>query len=118
MDRLLTINGKSYKAAEFDVNFMCDMESQGIQFEDMQNKMFNTIRMYVAISMGVSPVEAGIAITDHMKNGGSLEDISNVMSEMMDESDFFRTESKSKEKTSQTRTRKKKTESDETEVTI
>ena len=116
MQRLLTINGKSYKAAEFDVNFMCDMEDNGIQLEDIDKKMFKMIRMYVALSMGVDPVEAGKAISEHMKNGGTLEEISNVMSQMMEDSDFFRTEPKDKTSGSQSRTRKKKTESEE--VTI
>lgn len=117
MNRLLTINGKSYKAAEFDVNFMCEMEDNGIQLEEVNKKMFKMIRMYVALSMGVDPVEAGKAISEHLRNGGALEDISDVMSEMMEESDFFRSEQKNKNQTSPARTRKKKTESDE-EVNI
>ena len=118
MQRLLTINGKSYKAAEFDVNFMCEMEDNGIQLEEIDKKMFKMIRMYVALSMGVDPITAGKEISEHMKNGGTLEAVSDVMSEMMEESDFFRTEPKNKDQTSQKRTRAKKAESEEAEVTI
>ena len=113
MDRLLTINGKSYKAAEFDVNFMCAMEDNGIQIEEVDKKMFNTIRMYVALSMGTDVVSAGKAISDHLKNGGSLEEISETMSAMMSESDFFRSKPKDKETSSQKGTRKKRSESEE-----
>jgi hypothetical protein len=113
MDRLLKINGRTYKAAEFDVNFICDMEDNGIQLEDIEKKMFKLVRMYVALSMGVDPITAGKEISEHMKNGGSLEDISAVMSEMMDDSDFFRTKSTDEETGSQPRTRKKKSESEE-----
>lgn len=113
MDRLLKINGKSYKAAEFDVNFICEMENLGIDLDEIGNKMFGTIRTYVALSMGVDVKTAGKEITEHMKNGGKLEDISEVMSQMMDDSGFFRTEQKNKDQTSSTRTRKKNTESEE-----
>ena len=116
MDRLLTINGKSYKAAEFDVNFMCEMEDNGIQLEDLDKKMFKTLRMYVALSMNVDPKTAGAAISDHLRNGGSLEDISDVMADMMQESDFFRSTPTNEETTSQKRARKKKSESED--VTI
>ena len=108
MDRLLTINGKSYKAAEFDVNFMCEMEDNGIQVEQIDKNMFKTLRLYVALSMGIDPVSAGKAISEHIKNGGSLDEVSEVMAQMMDESDFFRTEQTDKATTSQPRTKKKK----------
>ena len=115
MNRLLKINGKTYKAAEFDVNFMCEMEDNGIGLDEIDKKMFKTIRMYVALSMGVDPVTAGKEISEHMKNGGTLEEISETMSQMMQDSDFFRTEQKNKDQTSQARTRKK-TAPEETEV--
>ena len=113
MDRLLKINGKTYKAAEFDVNFICEMESLGIKLEDIGQMMFNTIRTYVALSMGTDVKEAGKEITEHMKNGGSLEDLSEVMAQMMDDSGFFRTEPKNKDQTSSKRASKKTTESEE-----
>lgn len=116
MNRLLTINGKTYNAAKFDVNFMCEMEDNGIQLDEIDRKMFKLVRMYVALSMGVDPVEAGKAITEHMRNGGTLEDISEVMSAMMEDSDFFPSEKKNKDQTGPARTRKKKAESDETEM--
>lgn len=116
MDRLLKINGKNYKAAEFDVNFMCEMEDNGIQLDEIDKKMFKTIRMYVALSMGVDPNTAGKEITEHMKNGGTLEDISETMSQMMQDSDFFRTKSKDKETPTSTRTRKKTSESEEMNI--
>ena len=113
MDRLLKINGKSYKAAEFDVNFVCEMESLGIKIDDIGKMMFNTIRTYVALSMGVDVKTAGKEITEHMKNGGTLEEVSEVMSAMMDESGFFRSEPKNKDQTSQKRTSKKTTTENE-----
>lgn len=113
MDRLLTLNGRPYKAAEFDINLICDFEDQGIKLEDISDKMFNVIRLYVAASMNVDVKTAGVAISEHMKNGGSLEEISEAMSAMMDESGFFRSKQTDKDSGNQKRTRTKKTESEE-----
>ena len=35
MTKLLILNGKSYKAAPFDVNLVCDFEETGIALEDI-----------------------------------------------------------------------------------
>ena len=113
MDRLLTINGKQYKAAEFDVNFMCDLEDNHIKLDEIDDNMFKVMRMYVASTMGVDVKSAGKAMSEHMANGGSLEDFSYMMSQMMEESHFFRSASKNKESTSPKRTGKKKSESEE-----
>lgn len=120
MDRLLKINGRTYKAAEFDLNFICDMEDNGIQLENIDKNMFKLVRMYVALSMDTDVKTAGKEITEHVRNGGALEDISAVMTDMMQDSDFFRTEPKNKDQTSPARAKKKKTESEEveTEATI
>ena len=116
MDRLLTINGRSYKAAEFDINLICDFEDNGISLDDIDKKMFNVIRQYVATSMNTDVKTAGIEISNHMKNGGSLEDISEAMTEMMNDSGFFRPKQTNEKTGSATRTRKKK-ESESEEVT-
>lgn len=113
MDRLLTINGKSYKAAEFDLNLLCDFEDRGISLDDISNKMFNVLRQYVASSMNVDAKKAGAELSEHLRNGGKLDDVSDVMNEAMNDSGFFRTEQKNKDQTTSTRTRKKKTESEE-----
>ena len=113
MDRLLTLNGKSYKAADFDLNLICDFEDRGISLDEIGNKMFNVIRQYVASSMGVDVKTAGMVLSEHLKNGGKLEDVSDVMSAAMEDSGFFRATSESKETATTPRTRKKKSESEE-----
>ena len=113
MDRLLTLNGRSYKAADFDLNLICDFEDRGISIEDIGKKMFNVIRQYCASSMNVDPKTAGDEISAHIANGGSLEDISDVMSAAMESSGFFRPEQKNKSQTGSKRTGKKKSESED-----
>lgn len=113
MDRLLTINGRSYKAAEFDLNLICDFEDRGISLEDIGNKMFNVIRQYVASSMGVDHKTAGVELSAHLANGGKIEDITDVMNASMEDSGFFPGASKNKSQADSPRTRKKKAESEE-----
>lgn len=113
MDRLFTLNGKTYKAAEFDLNLMCDFEDIGISIDDLGKKNINFIRQYIASSMGVDAKTAGKEITEHVTNGGKLEDITDVLNAAIEESGFFRTASESKDPATTTRTTKKKSESAE-----
>lgn len=113
MERLLKINGKTFKAAEFDLNLICDFEDKGIALDDIGNKMVSVIREYVAYSMGVDSKTAGIEISRHLDNGGSLEDISDVMSAVMEDSGFFRAISKNTNQADSTGTKKKKSESED-----
>ena len=113
MDKLLTINGRTYKAVPFDLNLICDFEDAGISFNEIDKKMINVVRQYVASSMGVDAKTAGREITEHVTNGGSLDDISDAMSAMMDDSGFFRKKQTGEDSSDTKRTRKKKTESEE-----
>ena len=113
MDRLLTINGKTYKAAEFDLNLMCDFEDAGVSLESIDNKMFSVVRQYVAICMNTDVRVAGSEINEHMKKGGSIDDIIDVMNEMMQDSGFFRQTQTDENQGDSKRTGKKKSESEE-----
>ena len=117
MDKLITINGKSYKAAEFDVNFICDMEDvAGIKLDEIDEKMVKLVRYYVATSMGTDPVTAGKEMTAHINNGGSFEDFTDMISDAMEDSGFFRQKQTNKDQSSQKRTRKKTQESEEVNI--
>ena len=118
MDRLLTINGRSYKAAEFDLNLLCDFEDAGIALEKIDSKMFNVIRQYAASTMNMDVKAAGAEISEHMRNGGSLEDIADVMSEMMNDSGFFRKKQTDKTTGDTKRTRKTRQKSESEDVTL
>ena len=112
MDRLIKINGKTYKAAEFDVNFMCELEDNRIKLEEIDDNMFKVVRIYAALCMDTDVKTAGKEI----KSPEELEEISKTMTEMMEESDFFRTEPKNKDQTSPARTAKKKSESEDATI--
>ena len=90
MTKLFTVNGKSYKAREFDFNFLCDLEDQHLSLEDIDKKPMSLIRAYIAFSANISKEEAGKEIEGHLANGGDFKDMYEVMSEMMQDSGFFR----------------------------
>lgn len=113
MDRLLKINGNSYKAAKFDLNLVCDLEDQGISMEDFGKKMFGAVRFYFAKCAGVDTQVAGEILTQHIRTGGKLDDVMEVIMEEMKESGFFPTEQTEEEQTTTTRTRKKKSENED-----
>ena len=93
--KLLTVNGKSYKAKEFDFNFLCDLEEKNLSLEDIDKKPLQLIRTYLAFSANISEEQAGQEIEMHIEGGGKFNDVIDVMSQQMQDSGFFRAISKS-----------------------
>lgn len=88
--KMVTINGVAYPNREITFNDFCAFEDKGLDLQKMGEKPMNFIRAYVALLMNGSDEEAGLAINDHIANGGDIEDIMNAMSEAIEESGFFR----------------------------
>lgn len=88
--KTITINGKSYNAKPFDFNMICELEDKGISLEQIQQKPISMIRAYFAICANADSDYAGREISEHIVNGGKLEDVMNVMANEMEDSDFFR----------------------------
>lgn len=84
------INGKEYKAKEFDFNLICDLEDMGISLEQAGNKPMSMVRAYFGLCSGKGKEFAGKEMDEHIVNGGNLNDIMNAMSDEMEKSDFFR----------------------------
>ena len=94
--KTFTINNKVITAKEFDLNMVCDLEEAGVSLDDKKMK-FSFIRAYLAMCANITTEKAGKELEEHVKNGGSLEDIANVIGEMIEESGFFRALSKDEE---------------------
>ena len=47
--KTFTVNGKEYRAKEFDFNLMCDFEDMGISIADMSKKPMAVVRAYFAL---------------------------------------------------------------------
>lgn len=93
-----TINNRVVQAKEIDFNFVCMLEVEGIELAKMGKSFMNIIKVYVAYCMGVDADVAGNEINQHMLNGGNLNELTEVLSKKMDESDFFHALSKNAEK--------------------
>lgn len=105
----ITINGRTYKAKEFDFDFMCALEESGISLQDMGSKMFTTVRCYVAYCMNTNLDIAGNEINSHIVNGGTFDEFTEVFQQKANDSDFFRalTNQNGEKKATASKTKKK-----------
>lgn len=100
--KYIKINGKEYKALEFDFNMICDLEDMGISMEEAGEKPMKMVRAYIGLCMGVPKEVAGNEMQNHIINGGDFSDAISVMMEMLEKSDFFRALDKKPEKKTST----------------
>lgn len=97
------LNGVTYTARPFSFNMICDLEDFGISLEDAIKKPTALFRIYIAICTGNTLEEAGNLVEEHVVNGGDIADAMKVMTEALNESDFFRSLNKgTKKKTTKT----------------
>lgn len=97
MVKLFNVNGKQYRAKEFDFNLLCDFEDQGLSLEDIDSKPMSLIRTYLAFCGNITKEEAGKEIEAHLIGGGKFTDVVDAMSEQMQDSGFFRSLNKETE---------------------
>ena len=102
-----TVNNKKYVAKDFTYNTVCDLEDMGVSLSEFKSKPMSVVRAYLAVCADKDMEFAGEEIQAHIIAGGTFEEIMQIMSEKMDESDFFRA--------LQTRTEDNLTEGTETE---
>lgn len=91
MERLITVNGKTFKAAEFTFNTICQLESMGLSLDNISSMPMSMIRGYIAISAKITAEQAGQEMEQHIINGGNFEDVGAVMSAQIEDSGFFQT---------------------------
>lgn len=87
---MITINGKSYKAAPITFNTVCELEDRGVTLGDLENKQMSAVRAYAAVSMGVDAATAGYELEQHVIGGGNFSELITALSEEVMKSDFFR----------------------------
>ena len=83
------INGNTYVAKDFDFNLICDLEDKGVSMDSMSEKPMSMFRAYIAVCANKSVRFAGMEMQNHFINGGDLEELTEIISQKMDESDFF-----------------------------
>lgn len=86
---------KVYPVEELDfTNLVCDLEAQGVDIMSMldggldRSKLMTMTRAILAVMTGLPVKEAGRMLTQHLGNGGSLDDIFGVFTEAMADAGF------------------------------
>ena len=79
-----------YTAKDFSFNLLCDLEETGLTLDEMDRKPMSLVRMYFTFCSGLDKIKAGAELENHLINGGSFDDILDVMGTKMEESGFFR----------------------------
>ena len=88
---------KEIKTKELDfTNVMCDLEDNGVDVMGLLDdetrekmKVFSTMRAIMAAITGTKDLEiAGKMISEHLKNGGDMNDIMNTFTEVMASAGF------------------------------
>ena len=75
-------------------NLVCDLEAQGVDVMSMldggldRTKLMTMTRAILAVMTGLPTKEAGKMLTQHLGNGGSLDDIFSVFTDAMADAGF------------------------------
>lgn len=102
MQNTFVINGKTYTAAPFNFNTVCDLEELGMSLSTVAKNPMSAVRAYFAVCLGGDRERAGNEIEQHVINGGDMSVIIEAMNKEMEASDFFRALQTDKDEESQT----------------
>lgn len=97
MERIFRFNGKSYKAAPFSFNTICDLERYGVSLADITERPLSTVRGYLGICGHMDMETAGKEFEEAIINGESIDGIMSIMKEQIEESGFFQAINKTTE---------------------
>lgn len=92
MKKNVTINKKAYGVKPVTFNSICELEDLGlsiVSLKDFKKNIFSTYRACFSFHSGL-PIElAGEEMSEHLCNGGTLDDFQPFL-EAVVESDFFK----------------------------
>lgn len=109
MNKLFTINGKTYKAIPFDFNLVCDLAEMGISMELLASQPMSAVRGYFACVLGGNKELAGRELGLHIINGGTFDSLMEIIAEEVEKSDFFQALAKTQQTETATEPPKAKT---------
>jgi len=85
----ITINGKTYVLSkELDFNYLVMLDKNDIKITNVTG--LAAINCFFAYVSGMTEEQAADEITEHVKNGGKLDDVANAYVKALDGSGFFR----------------------------
>ena len=94
MQKEIVINGKAYPTKEITFNTVCQFENMGIPMSEIEAKSIMFVRAYAAMCMDKKADQAGDEIEKHVMNGGSIDELADVLRQAVEESGFFQALSK------------------------
>lgn len=94
MQKEIVINGKVYPTKEITFNTVCQFEDMGIPMSEIEAKSIMFVRAYAAMCMDKKADQAGDEIEKHVMNGGSMDELADVLRQAVEESGFFQALSK------------------------
>lgn len=94
-----TVNGKSYNSLPLSFGTIRDLDKMNVSLGDILMKPLVSSSAYFALCSGLLPMAADVEIEQHIMNGGSINDITDVMVKEANESGFFQALVKKAEQT-------------------
>ena len=94
MNRHVEIAGKAYRLC-YSVNALCALEERaGGSLDNLMDRQFSATRLLLWGALmqcqpDLSLQDAGEIISDHIRGGGSLEEIVNICADALAEAGFF-----------------------------
>lgn len=99
MNHILTLkldNGdRQFATKDLDFyNLVCELEGAGVNVMELtsggleQKNVFSSVRAILAVLVNVQPTEAGRMLSQHLKNGGTLDTIMEAFTDAMTEAGF------------------------------
>ena len=86
---------RTYPTKDIDFfNLVCELEAAGIDVMGLtdgsieRTKIFSTMRALLAVLINVQQEEAGKILSQHIKNGGSLDDVMTAFTGAMEDAGF------------------------------
>jgi len=94
MDKRVEIGGRVYRLC-YSVNALCEVERlAGGSLDALMERQFSACRLLLwgaltQLQPEITLAAAGEIISDHIRGGGSLEEIVNICAEALSEAGFF-----------------------------
>ena len=86
----MTINGKEYTRPILNFVNMAKLENWGFSLDKMADRPLGFLSAFVALALDGTPEDGAQAIDEHIKNGGTLDDLTAELNKSIEESSFFK----------------------------
>ena len=86
----MTINGKEYARPVLNFANMAKLETWGFSLDKMVDRPLGFLAGFVALALDGTPEDGAQAIDEHIKGGGTLDDLTAEFNKSIEESSFFK----------------------------